>query len=123
MHQYVNHLFTHSHAARNRWRGKQKMGETEPARTEIESTPSHSPQPHTLVLARLEQLWQREPLPRHLVPVVCVYELVVVDAVCCVALHAFDGRLAAVERDDIVHEALAGRGERDAAGGVGCVIV
>ncbi len=76
-----------------------------------------------LVLARLEQLWQREPLPRHLVPVVCVYELVVVDAVCCVALHAFDGRLAAVERDDVVHEALAGRGERDPAGGVGCVVV
>lgn len=49
-----------------------------------------------LVLARLEQLRQREPLPRHLVPVVGVHELVVVDAVRGVALHALDRGFAAV---------------------------
>lgn len=46
------------------------------------------------VLGRVEQLGQREPLARHLVPVVGVDELVVVHAVGRVAFDAVDGRLA-----------------------------
>ena len=66
-----------------------------------------------VVLARSEQFRQREPLPGHLIPVVGVHELVVVDAVGRVPLHALDGRLAAVERDDVVDEALPRGGELD----------
>ena len=49
------------------------------------------------VLALLEQLGEREPLSRHLVPVVRVNELVVVHAVRRVALHALPGRLTRVQ--------------------------
>lgn len=82
-------------------------------------------QPHLLVLkldqipvvhhhlvplahALLEQLRQRKPLPRHLVPVVRVHELVVVHAVRRVPLHPLHRRLAAVERDDVVEQRLSG---------------
>ena len=65
------------------------------------------------VLALIEQFRQSEPLPRHLVPVVCVHKLVVVDAVGRVSLHALDGRLAAVESDDVIHESLTSGGELD----------
>lgn len=60
-----------------------------------------------LILTRLEKLRQRKPLPRHLVPVVRVNELVVVDAVRRVSLHALDRGFAAVEGDDVVHQGLA----------------
>jgi len=49
--------------------------------------------------------------------------LVIVDTVGRVALYALDGRLAAVERDDVVDEALAGGRELDAGGRVGRVVV
>lgn len=108
---------------RIRWIDKDKIGGNPNLRVAELDQPSlvhHNLVP--LVLTRLEQLRQREPLPCHLVPVVCVYELVVVDAVCCVPLHALDGWLAAVERDNVIHEALAGGRERDAGGGVGGVV-
>lgn len=50
-----------------------------------------------------EEFGEGEPLPRHFVAVVGVDELVVVDAVGGVALYALDGRLAAVECDDLEH--------------------
>lgn len=61
-------------------------------------------------------------MPRHLVPVVGVDELVVVDAVGGVALHALDGGVAAVELEDVVDEGLAGRGELEGLGWVGGVV-
>lgn len=48
-----------------------------------------------------EELGEREPLAGHFVAVVGVDELVVVDAVGGVALHALDGGLAGVEGDDL----------------------
>lgn len=75
-----------------------------------------------LVLAVLEQLRQREPLPGHLVAVVGVHELIVIDAIGGVALHALDGGLAAVERDDVVDEGLAGWRELERFGWVGGVV-
>lgn len=62
---------------------------------------------YPLVLGLLEELRQREPLPRHLVPVVGVHELVVVHAVRRVPFDPLDGGLAAVQRDDVVDEGLA----------------
>ena len=59
------------------------------------------------VLAVLEELRQREPLPRHLVPVVRIHELIVVHAIRRIPPHLLDGRLAAVEVDDVVDESLA----------------
>ncbi|KAK3172895.1 hypothetical protein OEA41_006221 [Lepraria neglecta] len=92
-----------------------------------------------LVDGRVEQLGQREPRPGHLPPVVRVYELVVVHAVRHVPLDALDGRLAAcgqrdwdrgvncrfggkrltVEGQDVVHQALASRGELEGFASVG----
>ena len=60
-----------------------------------------------LVLAILEQLRQRKPLPRHLVPVVGIHELIVIHAIGRIPPHLLDGRLAAVEVDDVVNESLA----------------
>lgn len=60
-----------------------------------------------LILAILEQLRQSEPLPRHLVPIIRVHELIVVHAIGRVPPHLLDGRLAAVEVDDVVDEGLA----------------
>lgn len=67
-----------------------------------------------LIFAVLEQLRQSEPLPRHLVPIIGVHELIVVNAVGRLPPHLLDGRLAAVEVDDVVDEGLAllGEGER-----------
>ena len=52
--------------------------------------------------AILETLGQSKPLACHLVPVICVHELVIIHAVRCVALDSLDGRSAAVELEDIV---------------------
>jgi hypothetical protein len=71
---------------------------------------------------RFEQLRQSEPLARHLVAIVGVYELVVVDAVGRVAFHTFDRWLAGVEGDDIVDESLTGGREGKALAWVGSVV-
>ena len=71
-----------------------------------------------LVLGRVEQLGQREPLARHLVPVVGVHELVVVHAVRRVPLHPLHRRLAAVQRDDVVQQPLPRRRDRQRLGRV-----
>lgn len=76
----------------------------------------------SLVLTILEQLRQRKPLPRHLIPIVRIHELIIVHAVRCIPLHLLDCGLAAVEVDDIGDEGLACGGEGDRFGGVGCVI-
>ena len=60
-----------------------------------------------LGLAILEQLRQSEPLPRHLVPVICIHELIVIDAIWCITPHFLDCRLATVKVEDIVDESLA----------------
>ena len=60
-----------------------------------------------LALAVLEQLRQGKPLPRHLVPIVGVHELIVVHAIRRIAPHLLDGRPAAVEVDNVVDESLA----------------
>lgn len=62
--------------------------------------------------AVLEPLRQREPLARHLVPVVRIHELVVVHAVGRVPLHPLHRRAAAVQLQDVIYETLAGRRER-----------
>lgn len=76
----------------------------------------------SLILARLEQFWQREPLSRHLVPIIGVHELIVIHAVRRVTTHALHGGLAAVEGDDVVDERLARGGELEGFGGVGGVV-
>lgn len=53
------------------------------------------------VYGGIEEFGEREPLAGHLVAIVGVDELVVVDAVRCVAFYAGDGGLAAVEGDDL----------------------
>ena len=58
---------------------------------------------------RFEQLRQSEPLARHLVAIVGVYELIIVDAVGRVAFYTLDRWLAGVEGDDVVDESLTGR--------------
>lgn len=60
-----------------------------------------------LVLAILEQLRQSEPLARHLVPVVRIDELIVVHAIRRVTPDLLDGRLAAIEIDNVIDESLA----------------
>ena len=65
----------------------------------------------SLVFARLKQLWQRKPLSRHLISVVCINKLIVVNAVGRVALYTLDGGFAVVEGDDVVDEGLASGGE------------
>jgi hypothetical protein len=51
------------------------------------------------------------------------HELVVIDAVCCVALNSSDCRFAGVEGDDIVDQSLALRTELDRLGGIGRVVL
>ena len=75
------------------------------------------------VLAVLEQLRKSEPLSSHLVAVIGVDKLVIVNAVRSVTLHASNGRLAAVQSDDIVNQSLALRAELDGLGGVGGVVL
>ena len=76
----------------------------------------------SLVFTILEQLWQCKPLPRHLVPIIRVHELIIIHAIRCIPLDFLDCGLAAVEVDDIVDEGLAIGGEGDGLGGVGCII-
>ena len=66
-----------------------------------------------LILAIIEELRQRKPLPRHLVPVVGVHKLVIVDTVRGISFDFFDGRSTAVEIDNVVDECLASRGKLD----------
>ena len=61
----------------------------------------------SLSLASVEQLGQSKPLPRHLVPIVRVDELIVVHAIRCIPPHLLDGGFAAVEVEDVVDESLA----------------
>ena len=75
-----------------------------------------------LVLAILEQLRQRKPLARHLVPVVRIHELIVVHAIRRIPPHLLDGGLAAVEVDDVVDESLALLREGKGLGWVGGVV-
>jgi len=60
-----------------------------------------------LVLATLEQLWERKPLTGHLVAVIGIDKLVIVNTVCGVPLHPSDSRLAAVEGNDVVDKSLS----------------
>ena len=76
----------------------------------------------SLVLTILEQFRQGKPLPRHLIPIVRVNELIVIHAVGCIPLDLLDCGLAAVEVDDVVDEGLAIGREGDRLGGVGCVV-
>ena len=65
---------------------------------------------HNLILlgfAVFEQLRQSKPLPRHLVPIVCIHELIIVHAIRCIPLHLPNGRSAAVEIENVVDESLA----------------
>ena len=62
----------------------------------------------SLIIRVLEQLLQRKPLRRHLIPIIRIHKLVIVDTVGGVAFHALDGGFAAVEVDDVLHEALTG---------------
>lgn len=81
---------------------------------------------HNLVLlglAILEQLRQSEPLPRHLVPVICIHELIIVHAIRCIPLHLLDGRLAAVKVENVIDESLALFREGKGLGGVWCVVL
>ena len=77
----------------------------------------------SLVLTILEQLRQGKPLPRHLISVVCIHELIIIHAVRCIPLDLLDCGLAAIEVDDVVDEGLAIGRERDRFRGVGCVVV
>lgn len=74
------------------------------------------------VFAVLEQLRQGKPLSGHLVAIVGVDELIVVDTVGRVPLDALHRRLAAVEGDDVVDEALTGGREGQAFTRVGRVV-
>lgn len=81
---------------------------------------------HDLVplgLAVLEQLRQSKPLPRHLVPVICVHELIVIHAIRCIPPHLLDGRPAAVEVENVVDESLTLFGEGKGLGGVRGVVI
>ena len=75
-----------------------------------------------LVLAVFEKLWQCKPLPRHLVPVIGIHELIIVDTIRSVSLYFLNGWLAAVQVDDVVDERLAGWGKLDRLGGVWSII-
>lgn len=44
----------------------------------------------------LEQFGQGKPLPRHLIPIVGINELIIIDAIGSVPLHPLDRRVAAV---------------------------
>lgn len=72
--------------------------------------------PHGLVSfihTRLKEFWQREPLACHLISISRIHELVVIDAVWCVAFYAIDGRLAGVEGEDVVDQSLTRGTERE----------
>lgn len=58
----------------------------------------------------------------NLLSVVCVDELIVVDAVCGVAFYALNSGFAAVEGDDVVDEGLALGGEGEGFRGVRGVV-
>ena len=75
-----------------------------------------------LTNALVKQLRQRKPLPRHLIPIVRIHELVIIHTIRRIALHALDSRLTAVQRDDIVDEGLAGGVQRQGFGRVGLVV-
>ena len=51
------------------------------------------------------------------------HELVVIDAVCCVALDSSDCWFAGVKSDDIVDQSLALRTELDRLGGIRRVVL
>ena len=76
-----------------------------------------------LVLATCEELGEGEPLAGHLVAVVGVHELVVVHAVGRVPLYAAAGRLAGVEREDVVEQRLPRGREPYRLGWVRVVVV
>ncbi len=76
----------------------------------------------SLVLTVLEQLRQRKPLPRHLIPIVRIHELIIIHAVRRIPLDLLDCRLAAVEVNDVGDEGLAIGREGNGLGGVGCVV-
>jgi hypothetical protein len=59
--------------------------------------------------SRFKQFRQSEPLARHLVAIIGVYELIIIDAVGRVAFYTLDRWLAGVEGDDVVDESLTGR--------------
>ena len=61
----------------------------------------------SLVLTILEQFRQRKPLPRHLIPIVRIHELIIIHAVRRIPLDLLDCRLAAVEVNDVGSEGLA----------------
>ena len=73
--------------------------------------------------AVFERFRQSEPLPCHLVSIIGVNELIIIHAIRCVSLHSLDSGSAAVQLDDVVHERLTGRTQRDRLGRVGLVVV
>jgi len=75
-----------------------------------------------LTLARLEQLRQSKPLPCHLVSIVRIDELIIVNAVRRVSLHALNGRLAAIEGEDVVDKGLTGWRQWERLGGIGSIV-
>ncbi len=75
-----------------------------------------------MICAVAEQFRQREPLPGHLVPVVCVHELIIVHTVTGVSLHFFNSGFAAVQIDYVVYKSLAGLRQGDGFGGIRAVI-
>lgn len=80
---------------------------------------------HNLIplrLTTLKQLRQSEPLPRHLVPIIRIHELIVIHAIGRISPHLLHGRLAAVEIEYVVHEGLALFRERERLGGVRGVV-
>lgn len=62
----------------------------------------------TLVYGRIEEFGESKPLTGHFIPVICVDELVVVDAVGCVPFYTVDGGFAGVEGYDVVYQSLSG---------------
>ena len=56
----------------------------------------------TLIFACVEELRESKPLACHLVPIIGVHELVIVNTVVSLSFYTFDGRLARVERDNVV---------------------
>ena len=59
----------------------------------------------------------------HLVAIIGVHELVIVNTVGCVALHALNGGLAGVESDNVVYQSLTCWRQLDALAWVGSVVL
>ena len=76
----------------------------------------------SFVLAIVEQLWEREPLPRHLVSIIRIHELIVVHTIGCIAPHLLDGRFAAVKVDNVINESLTLFGEGEGFGRVWSIV-